>query len=61
MRYLRNLYKGEGVGIDMEKTYKTPNIEIWTYENDVVTLSTNWQENYDDKGTWKDTWVTVED
>ena len=45
----------------IEKIYTTPAIEIWTYENDVVTLSTNWQENYDDKGTWKDTWVTVED
>ena len=44
-----------------KKIYNAPNLTIWRYQGDVITLSTGWQENYDDKGAWKDTWASVED
>lgn len=40
----------------MKKAYEEIEINIWTCQNDVVTTSPGWQEDYDDTGEWKDTW-----
>ena len=39
-----------------KRTYETLEMEICTFEEDIVTMSNDWQDQYDDKGTWKDTW-----
>ena len=41
----------------MKKNYEYPEITIWLSEEDVITTSGDWQQDYDDKGAWKDTWV----
>ena len=39
-----------------KRLYEQLEIAILMCEDDVITESTDWQEEYDDKGTWKDTW-----
>lgn len=39
----------------MKKTYEYLEIDISMFESDVITTS-DWQQQYDDTGTWKDTW-----
>ena len=40
----------------MKQNYENPEITIWLSEGDVITTSGDWQQEYDDKGAWKDAW-----
>ena len=40
----------------MKKIYEYPEITIWLSEGDVITNSGDWQQQYDDTGTWKSSW-----
>jgi hypothetical protein len=36
--------------------YENPKIEVWIVEDDIIVSSTPFEDDYDDKGSWKDTW-----
>jgi hypothetical protein len=39
--------------------YEIPKLQILMFEEeDVITGSTDWQGQYDDKGTWNPNWFT---
>lgn len=39
--------------------YEIPKLQILMFEEqDVITTSTDWQGQYDDKGTWNPDWFT---
>lgn len=38
--------------------YESPKLEIFMMsQDDILTISSDWNNQYDDKGSWKDTWV----